>query len=93
MEGILETKEAIVGINELSIELVKVFKDGFQSTDVLELVAVLQSNQGLKDALQKAISGASKIPSEIKDINLSEGLELAVVQLSYLPKLQEAFKK
>lgn len=91
--GIKETKEALVGVNELSLKLCEVFKDGAQISDVAELWDKLKNDPEASSKLMAAYQGASQIPAEIKDLDLGEGAELAVVQISYVPKFIEALKK
>lgn len=91
-KGIKETKEALKGINELSLCLIKSFKDGVQTSDFMELFVKLQTDEDFKKALTDAADGIKEVPAEISDISMAEGVELAMVQIQYLPKLIEAFK-
>ena len=92
--GIKETKEALVGVNELSVALIQQFKDGFQPVaDVSELYAKLAANPEVSSKLMAAYQDIGKVPAEVKDLDLAEGLELAAVQIAYVPKLVEALKK
>lgn len=92
MEGIQETKELLEGLNELGIVLVKTFKDGAQVSDIGALLAAIVANDEVKDALLKAVGGITKVPAEIKDITLAEGMELVVDEITMIPKLIAAFK-
>ncbi len=82
MIGIKETKEAV----QFGVALVNIvdneLRDGFQVTDVFALVPVLTKAPA-------AISGASEIPAEIKDMDLDERRELAAVIMEM--KLQSAY--
>lgn len=90
--GIQESKDVLVAVNELSLGVIKVVKDGVQPVqDVAGLIAALQQ-EPLKSSLSLAIQNISAVPSEIKDVDLSEGVELAAVQLSYIPKIVQALK-
>ena len=91
--GIKETKEALIGINEFSLLLAKLFKDGAQFTDFAELFSELTSNEDLKAKMKAAWEDIQKIPAEIKDIDLAEGAELGIIQIGYVPKFIEALKK
>ena len=90
--GIKETKEVVVGVNELAIELVKHFKDGVQFTDALGLIETLKTNEDFKAKLVAAYENIQAVPAEVKDISLVEGMELVMVQAAYLPKIIEAAK-
>lgn len=91
--GIKETKELLVGVNELSLVLLKAFKDGIQAKDALELFEAIRSNPELQAKLMQAYEGYGSLPAEMSDVSLAEGLELAQTQLEYLPKILEALKK
>lgn len=91
-QGIKETKEVIIAVNMLSVELIKALKDGPQMADVSTLFTALTTNEEFKVALYAAYMDISKVPSEVKEIDLAGGLELAQVQLSFVPKIVEAIK-
>jgi hypothetical protein len=91
-EGVQETKEAVIGLNEVSLELAKQFKDGVQVTDFTALYAKITSDEAFKAKVLAAYEGYQKIPAEVKDIDAGEGLEIASVQLEYLPKFLDAFQ-
>ena len=85
MENIKETKELLIGINELSLLLTKHLKDGLQiGKDVSAIFAELISNEELKGKLEAAYQGVSAVQGEVKDLSLSEGLELVTVQFGYI---------
>lgn len=91
---IKETKEALMGLNEVTLLLAKQMTDGLQVTqDLAAVVSELLSNADLKNKLMEAGRGIQLVPAELKDVDLSEGIELVKVQASYVPKLLEAFKK
>jgi len=91
--SVKETKELLVGLNHLSLMLVKHLKDGFQlGKDSVAIVSELMTNKELKTALSEAANGVSKVPAEIKDMSLAEGMELVMVQVDFVPKLLEAMK-
>ena len=73
--GINELQEALVAGIALGVKLSKLAKDGIDLSDGAALLADAE----LKDLIIKAASGADKIPAEIKDLSLSEGLQLAAV--------------
>jgi hypothetical protein len=91
---IKETKEAMVGLNEVTILLAKQLKDGLQvSQDIAAVVGELLANPELKDKLAEAAKGIQQVPAELKDLSVAEGIQLVMVQVDYLPKLLAAFKK
>lgn len=91
--GIKEAKEALVGVNELAICLAERLKDGVGVDDMVALFMKLQSDDEFKAKLAAAADGIGAVPAELKDLSLAEGMELAVVQIAYVPKLLAAIKK
>jgi hypothetical protein len=90
-EGIKETKEALIGINEVGLHLSAKMKDGVQVKDFVEFYAELQSDPDFKAKLEAAWENHKAIPAEVKDVDAGEGIELAVVQIGYAEKLVEIF--
>lgn len=82
--GIKETKEALLGATAIVKDVMGRLGDGFQAEDVDGLVARLQTDEAFARVVAEAIIGAHKIPAEIKDITISEGVELAFALLSDL---------
>lgn len=91
--GIKETKEALIGVNEVSLCLAEKFKDGVQVTDFTEFYAKVTSDADFKAKVQAAYDNYKAIPEEMKDVDAGEGIELAVVQLDYAPKFLAVFSK
>lgn len=90
-QGIKETRElilALLGPKGLAVLLTKVFKDGFQTSDLVEILTKLS----LDPIFREAISGIQKLPEEIKDLDLSEGIELAEIALRSIPAIIEEAK-
>ena len=92
MAGIVETKQAFVAVNEIGVYLAGKLKNGFQLSDATDFVAKLVGDAEFQKVLKDAIEGATTIPDELGDIDLAEGLELATLALSYVPKYVEALK-
>ena len=88
-----ESREALVAINQLSVLLIKQFKDGIQMADFMELYAKILADPEVKAKMMAAYEGVSKIPAEMKDIDLKEIIELSSLQLSFLPEIIDAIKK
>lgn len=79
-----ETKELLVGVNELSIALIKLLK---KHAGVVDVVAALLADSELKDALGAAVSGITLVPAELKAMSGSDYLDLAQVQILEIPKI------
>ena len=91
--GIKETKEAIVGINELAIAVISVIKDGVQPVqDFSALFAKYQSDPALKAKIDGAIANIQAVPAELAELSLTETAELVGLQVTYVPKIVEALK-
>lgn len=93
MVDVNNVKEVLVALNMIGITLIKQLKDGFQVTDIGEVVAEIMGSAELKAALVAAVEGITAIPGEIADVSIPEGIELAVTQLEFLPKILAALKK
>lgn len=93
MVGITETKEVLVAVNELGLVVIKHVKDGVSVADVPAIVSELVASDSFKLALVSAVTGITNVPAEVKDVDFTEGMELAKVQLGYVPQLLAALKK
>ena len=93
MAGVKESKEMLVGINEVALYLVTRLKDGIGVDDLLDLVGKLNSDKEFMAKITAAYEGLDQIGDELGDLDLGEGLELAKVQLDYIPKYMEAAAK
>lgn len=91
--GIQETKELLIGVNELAVCLIQHFKDGIQLTDVMAIVDDFKTNPALLASIMAAKDKVDQVPAEIKDLTLVEGVELVMVQIQYAPKILAAAKK
>ena len=69
MAGIKETKEALLFGIGLAMKIDEVTQDGFQWTEVFELIPPLTK-------LPEAVSGAEEIPAELADMDEAERAEL-----------------
>ncbi len=91
--GIKETKEALVGINELAIEIAKHLKaGGGLITEVGAILDDFKTNPDLSAKLLAAVDNIKAVPDEIKDLSWAEGAELAVAQVQYVPQVLAALK-
>jgi len=91
--GIKETKELIAAVNELLIFFLKRFKDGVQYSDFIAFYKEIVSDPETKSLMIKAYEDYSKIPGEVKDIDVQEACELLLDQVSVIPKIVAALKK
>lgn len=88
--GIQETKELVIGVIDVACLLIKNLKDGLQlGKDAEAVLSELSGNEALKAELVKAMEGISKVPAEVKDLDLVEGGDLAVTVAS---KVQDILK-
>jgi hypothetical protein len=91
--GIKETKEVVVAVlGHVAPLLIKRFKDGVGFDDVSAIMAKWNSDEEFKAALQEAFDDVKKIPDEVSDLDLSEGLDLGMAAVMQVPKIVEAFK-
>lgn len=94
METVKETKEAIVGVLVLGAIVAKELKNGFQfPADLVQMFAAIQADEAKKAKLEAAVAAIEKVPAELKDLSVSESIELASAIISELPALIEALKK
>ena len=77
--GTKETSEALHGVLMLALVLAKHLKDGVQvGKDIFALIEELKSNVELDGALKAAYDGIALVPSEIKDLDVMEGLTIVM---------------
>lgn len=91
-ESIKETQEALVAVNEISVLLISRLKDGVQGADFSAVWEKLMVDGEFKAKVQAGYEDVSKIPAEIKDLDVYEIGQLVMAQVSYVPKLVEALK-
>lgn len=91
--GIKETLEALVGVNEVAILLATRLKDWVGVDDFAAVWEKLQNDAEFKAKLEAAYNGVAQVPTEIKDLEISEVVTLVMTQAAYVPKLVEALKK
>lgn len=93
MAGVKEIKEVIDGSAALVVAVAKKLKDGFQASDVSELISeVLKGDSELKAKLQAAIDGIGQVPAEAADISILEGLSLGSHVLGKIKEVGESLK-
>lgn len=74
--GIEETKEALVALIELGLEVVALSKDGIDLSDAVALGSKIVSDEKFRDKLVKGVKGSDKVLGELKDIEAAEAVEL-----------------
>lgn len=90
-EGIKESKEAMVAMLEIAVVLADVFKDGVQIADAATIIAKIQE-PAVMEKLSKGYEGVEKIPAELGDISLGEGLELGAAALLQVKDLLDKLR-
>ncbi len=91
--GIKELKEMILAVNELALFVVARAKDGVGVDDAMALIQKIMGEEEFSKVLSAAVEGASKVPAEIKNVDLNEAMELAMLQLGYIPRYAQAIAK
>jgi len=86
--GIKESLEFLDLLELLGVEVASALKDGFQGDDLAKLVV----NVVMAEEFQAGVKEIGKIPSEIKDIDASEGVQLGIRALQMVPKILDALK-
>jgi hypothetical protein len=76
--GITETKQAVTGAVQLIEATIRAGADGFEISDA----RVVITDHDMRQAVQKAIEGASEIPNEVADLSFSEGADVAAHTVS-----------
>lgn len=91
--GVKETKELLTGLFTVTKVLAVELKNGFQISDLIASFNAIQNDPVKKAALEAALKNITEVPAEVKDVNLAEGIELAMHVITEVPSLIEAFKK
>ena len=89
VQDVKETKEALVWLVKAGSAIKKELADGFQPSDLLALGKPLME-------IKEAMVGAGEIPAELKDLSVSECIELveaALVELKLEGKQALIVKK
>ncbi len=88
--GVKETKEVLIALLKISGLLFEQLKDGFQMEDL----PVILSKMGYSPEVRLAMEGLRHVPEEVKDLDMAEGFELAMVVMEELPNvLKKANRK
>jgi hypothetical protein len=79
-----EVKEAAVGLVKLAKVLAELAKDGIDWKDGAALAAKIVGDEAFRSALVDAVDGVAKIPAEVGDLKLDEGLEIVMAVITEL---------
>lgn len=93
MQDVKNIKEVVIFANEFALLVCNKLKDGIQVQDGMDIAAALFLDAEIKKLLNDAVSDISLIKEEIKDVDASEGVQLGILQLNYVPKYLNVFKK
>ena len=91
--GTKEVTEALVAANEITLDLIGRFKDGVGFEDFAGFWTKLKTDAAFEEKLKAGFDQYALIPAEVKDIDGGEGMELAAVQIDFIPKFVDSFKK
>ena len=91
--GIKETKEAVDGVMQMAMVLVLVLKDGAQLGDIASVIEKISTDEIMRQKMQAAMDGITKVPAEMGDCSALEGLELACQMGAYAPQLLAILQK
>jgi hypothetical protein len=86
MEGIKETQEALIAVDEIALLLVSRFKDGVGIDDFAAVWAKLSTDQELMDKMKAGWENVNRVPAEVADIDLGEAVGLVMTEIAYVPK-------
>lgn len=90
--GVKETKEVVSGAMHLGGLLYSRFKDGVQASDIVVILDKIKNDPELSAALIAAYNGADKVPAEVKELDIQDGVELGVHLLQEGAKLVKVLK-
>lgn len=93
MSSVKETKELVIGLNEVALHLIKIFKKGVSLDAALELWRLFEEDDDLKLKVAAAYENYRAIPTELEAIDFKGSIELMYTQLYYIPELLEVIKK
>lgn len=90
--GIKETQEMLDLMHELAIFMIKRLRDGVDMGDAMAVLDLFLKDEDFRMKLKAAIEGASKIPSEMMDLDVNESMALAMGMISKVPMYIDAIK-
>ena len=87
MVGFENTKEAIAAVIDLTDLIYDRLADGASVDDAVEIFKALSTDPELKAKIEAAWDKKEQIPSELKDLNLLEGAQIAMQLLEGVKKI------
>jgi hypothetical protein len=92
VEGVKETKEALVALNELTLQMIKSFKSGLTLDSFATFWVNLQNDAELKNKLEAAYENYKVIPEELNNLTVLDSMDLLITQLDYFKKIVVTLK-
>ena len=90
--GYKETGEVLTGVNEVSLVLIKGFRDGVQFSDFYDFYEHWKNNEEFKEKLKAAYENYNIVPDEVGELDAEDYVGLISIQLPYIPKLIDAIR-
>lgn len=92
-QGVKETMDVLVAVNQLTVFLIERLKDGIAMDDLMAMYAKLTMDERFKSLLAEAYEGIKLVPAEVKDLDYQEVIQLISAQVNYLPLIIDEIKK
>jgi len=92
MSNIAEIQNLLGALNELTISLIQVFRNGVNSASVAQMGNLLEVDKDLQIKLEQAFANYKSLSDEIANLSLANSMSLALTQLSYLQQILTALK-
>lgn len=93
MAGVKETNELMVAVFEIALLAAKQLKDGIQFADAEAFYAAFMQNIDFKSKVIAGWEGRQQIKDEVGDLDATEGIQLGMTAIQYVPKIVAALKK
>ena len=92
VHGVKELIEALRAAGRITVFLFKRFKDGADIGDGWALMKKLVTDEDpeFKKVIEDGYEGANKIPDEVKDMDVGEGLEVACAAMDVTEQIIDA---
>lgn len=91
VKSVKEIIEFVKMINVLTIYLAKRFIDGVQLEDFTIFMDTLMNDDEFKGIMKDGYDNASEMKAEAKDADVGEWLEVAKVQVEFIPEFVSIF--
>lgn len=90
--GIEFSKEVILGVNAMTLLLIKAFKDGAQVTDIPVIINGCLMEPKIKTMFEDLFTKLPNIKAEFSDLDAQEIAELIVMEALFVPEVLKAIK-